>query len=227
MFKLGNPLNYIIGFFHTILNFFHTYTHSWGWAIILLTVLIKFILFPTTINQFRMMDKMKKIQPKLKEIQDKYKDKPEEFQRRTMELYKTEKVNPFGSCLPLLIQLPLLWAIFGLLQNPDYIKTIQNEKFLWFLLKDKGDYALAIISGITTFIQQKLTTPATTGTGNDSTQQIFLYFMPVMFGFFTFSVNAGIGLYWVTSNIVGILQQYLINEYFIVKEHIHKDEGKA
>jgi YidC/Oxa1 family membrane protein insertase len=177
------------------------------------------------INQFRMMDKMKKIQPKLKEIQDKYKDKPEEFQRRTMELYKKEKVNPFGSCLPLLIQLPLLWAIFGLLQNPQYItNVIKDAQFLWFHLKDKGDYALAIISGITTFIQQKLTTPAA---GAESSQQIFLYLMPVLFGFFTLSVNAGIGLYWVTSNIVGILQQYLINEYFIVKEHIHKDEGKA
>ena len=226
MLILNTIIEPILSLFRMILEFFFNYTHSWGWAIVLLTILIKFVLFPTTINQFRMMDKMKKIQPKLKEVQDKYKDKPEEFQRRTMELYKKEKVNPFGSCLPLLIQLPLLWAIFGLLQDPHYMtNVIGNAKFLWFHLQDKGDYALAIISGITTFVQQKLTTPATPG--SDSSQKIFLYFMPVMFGFFTFTVNAGIGLYWVVSNIVGILQQYLINEYFIVKEHIHKDEEKA
>ena len=87
--------NFIIQPFVTIftfiLKFFNSYTHSWGWSIILLTLLLKIVLFPTTIKQIQSMDKMKRIQPKLKEIQDKYKDKPEEFQRRTMELYKKGK----------------------------------------------------------------------------------------------------------------------------------------
>jgi YidC/Oxa1 family membrane protein insertase len=225
----GYNLNFFdqfINLFANILTFFHRggfgyhWLIDWGWAIIIFTVIIKIVLFPTMIKQVQVMNKMKNIQPKIKEIQDKFKDRPDELQKRTMELYQKEKVNPFGGCLPMLIQLPLLWAIFGLLQDPTFIKnSIGNATFLWFHLVQKHDLALAVISAATTFLQQKLTTPAT---GTDANQQVFLYIMPVMFGFFTFQVNAGVGLYWVISNIVGIAQQYIINEYFIVKEHIHK-----
>lgn len=225
-------MNFIIkpisDLFQVILEYFFSLTNSWGWAIILLTVLIKMVLFPTMIKQVQAMNKMKVIQPKLKEIQDKYyKTNPEEYQRRTMELYQKEKINPFSGCLPLLIQLPILFAIFRLLQNPDYIaNVIKDASFLGlFLLKDKGNIPLAVLSGVTTFFQQKLTTPTTAG--NDQTKMM-LYIMPIMFGFFTYQVNAGIGLYWVVSNLVGIAQQYLINEYFVVKEHLqHKDEDSS
>ncbi len=224
-------MNFIIdpisNLFKIIMEFFFSFTHSWGWSIILLTVLIKMVLFPTTIKQFQAMNKMKLIQPKLKEIQEKYsKTNPEEYQRRTMELYKKENVNPFSGCLPLLIQIPILFAIFNLLQNPDYIANVIKDASFYglFLLKDKGNIPLAVISGVTTFFQQKLTTPATTG--NDQTQMM-LYIMPIMFGFFTWQVNAGIGLYWVVSNVVGIAQQYLINEYFVVKEHLQHKEGES
>lgn len=224
-------MNFIIkpfsDLFQVILEYFYSFTNSWGWSIILLTVLIKMVLFPTMIKQVQAINKMKEIQPKLKEIQDKYyKTNPEEYQRRTMELYQKEQINPFSGCLPLLIQLPILFGIFSLLQNPDYIaNVIKDAGFLGlFLLKDKGVLPLAILSGITTFFQQKLTTPTTAG--NDQTQ-IMLYVMPVVFGFFTYQVNAGIGLYWVVSNLVGIAQQYLINEFFVVKEHLHhKDKGE-
>jgi YidC/Oxa1 family membrane protein insertase len=214
-----------VSLFEFILKFLFTYTHSWGWSIILLTLLIKIVLFPTSIKQVQSMEKMKRIQPKLKEIQDKYKDKPEEFQRRTMELYKKEKVNPLGGCLPMLIQLPLLWAIFALIQHKNTIVDL-NSHFLWFQLKATHDYYLAIISAVTTFIQSKFATPAPVGSESNQQQQIFLYIMPVMFGYFTWMYTAAIGLYWVASNIIGIVQQYLIYEYFVVKEHIQKDEEK-
>ena len=225
-------MNFIIkpfsDLFQIILEYFYSLTNSWGWAIILLTILIKMILFPTMIKQVQAMNKMKDIQPKLKEIQEKYyKTNPEEYQRRTMELYKKEKINPFSGCLPLIIQIPILFGIFRLLQNPDYIaNVIKDASFLGlFLLKDKGIIPLAIISGITTFFQQKLTTPTTAG--NDQTKMM-LYIMPIMFGVFTYQVNAGIGLYWVVSNLVGIAQQYMINEFFTVKKHLHnKDEESS
>lgn len=225
-------MNFIIkpisDLFQVILEYFFSLTNSWGWSIILLTVLLKMVLFPTMIKQVQAMNKMKAIQPKLKEIQDKYyKTNPEEYQRRTMELYQKEKINPFSGCLPLLIQLPILFAIFSLLQNPDYItNVIKDASFLGlFLLKDKGNIFLAALSGLTTFFQQKLATPTTAG--NDQTKMM-LYIMPIMFGFFTYQVNAGIGLYWIVSNLVGIAQQYLINEYFVVKEHLqHKDEDSS
>lgn len=207
-----------------ILEFFHKYT-DWGWSIVILTLLIKIILFPFSIKQIQSMEKMKRIQPKLKEIQDKYKDRPEEFQRRTMELYKKEKVNPLGGCLPMLIQLPVFWAIYALLTNSKFMVAdlIKKEVFLGLLpLGATNNYILAIISGVTTFFQSKMTTPTM---GTDPSQKMFLYFTPLLFGFITWTVSAGIGIYWVASNIIGIAQQYLIYEYFIVKEHIQKEEG--
>lgn len=221
-----NLFDQFVNLFANIITFFHQggygfqWTISWGWAIIIFTIIIKVILFPTMIKQVQAMNKMKMIQPKLKEIQTKFKDRPDELQKRTMELYQKEKVNPFGGCLPMIIQLPILWAIFALLQDPTFIKnSIGNATFLGIVLVEKGNLILAVVSAVTTFLQQKLTMPAT---GSDANQQIFLYIMPLMFGFFTWQVNAGVGLYWVVSNIVGIAQQYIINEYFIVKEHIHK-----
>lgn len=227
--------DFIIRWFVPILKYLYSYTHDWGWAIILFTVLVRLVLFPSFIKQFQSMDKMKKIQPKIKEIQDKYKDKPEEFQRRTMELYKSENVNPFGSCLPMLIQLPFLWAIFGLLQNPKFeiFHLIKDSHQLFLGIIDLSmntgklgliGYALAVISGGTTFIQTKMTSPTTTGSATDQSQQMMVLIMPVMFGFFTLSVTAGIGIYWIASNIIGIIQQYIINEYFIVKESIQKKD---
>lgn len=217
-----------VNLFTWILKFLFEFTNNWGWSIILLTLLIKVVLFPTSIKQMQSMEKMKRIQPKLKEIQDKYKDKPEEFQRRTMEIYNKEKVNPLGGCLPMLIQLPLLWAMFTLLQDPksEIAGLIKESKFHVFgfsvALGATHNYVIAIISGITTFIQSKMTTPAT---GDAAGQQnVFLYVMPVLFGYFTWMYSVAIGLYWVASNIIGIVQQYLIYEYFIVKEHLHKNE---
>lgn len=165
------------------------------------------------------MNKMKELQPKLKEIQEKYKDKPEEYQRRTMELYKKEKANPFGSCLPMIIQMIVLVAFFQLLQDAKFLQAMGDASFLGIILKDKNNIILTVLSAVTTFFQQKLTTPTT---GNDPQQQTFLYIMPLMLAWFTYTVNAGVGLYWVTSNAIGIIQQYIINEYFIVKEHIQE-----
>jgi len=197
-----------LSIFRAILEFFFGITNNWGWSIIILTVLIKLILFPTTIKQFKVMAKMKDLQPKLKEIQDKYKDKPEEYQRRTMELYKNANVNPLSGCLPMLIQLPILILFYNALQDPKYVaEVIKDASFYGIILKENHNLALAVVSAVTTFLQSKLTTPAA---GGDSQQQTFLYIMPLMIGYFTWQINSGVGLYWVTSNIIGIFQQYLL-----------------
>lgn len=236
---MGDLWNWFVGLFKYVLIFFYGQTHSLGWSIVLLTLLIKVILFPTSIKQFQVMYKMKLLQPKLKEIQDKFKDKPEEYQRRTMELYQKEKVNPFGSCLPMLIQIPLFLAIYNLisshtgnhptyLSDPKYLaEALNNEMFIGVLKLSSHNWILAVLSGLTTFLQQKISMPMTGG--DNSQQQMFLVIMPVFFGWITYSVAAGVGLYWVASNVFSIIQQYLINEYFIVKEHIHPadSEGKT
>jgi YidC/Oxa1 family membrane protein insertase len=214
---------WIIDLFRQAMNFFYGVTGSWGWSIVLLTVVIKVILFPTSVKQTQAMQKMKKVQPKLKEIQDKYKDRPDEMQRRMMELYKTEKFNPFSSCLPMILQFPLLIAIFWLLSDPKHMaNVIKDAPFLWFHLKDH-DIWLAVFSGLSTFLMQKLTTPST---GTEMAQQkMLLYIMPVFFGYITYKFSAGVGVYWATSNVIGIVQQYMINEYFVIKEHVqHQHE---
>lgn len=198
----------ILQFFHEVLGV------EWGWAIILLTVLIKILLFPTSISQIRSMEGMKKLQPLLKKIQEKYKNDPQELQKKTMELYKAHNVNPFGGCLPMLIQLPFLIGLFRMLNTPEqYGIDMTNAVFLGMNLLNSGYIPLGIISGATTFIQQKMTSPA----GTDS-QSAMMYVMPFFIGWLTISLKAGVGLYWVASTFLGIAQQWVINRFILAKE---------
>ena len=206
-------INALSGMMANVLNYFQSVLGlGWGMAIILLTIVVKVVLFPFSISQIRSMEGMKKIQPQIKEIQEKYKKNPEEQQRRMMEVYKENKVNPLGGCLPLLLQLPFLWALFGLLNNPEKFNIdFTNAFFLTMDLAKSKYLVLGIISGLTSFLQQKMTTVANT----DPSQSSFMYFMPIFMGYITYTLKAGVGLYWVASTIIGILQQWLIAKFFI------------
>ncbi|HEY8345470.1 MAG TPA: YidC/Oxa1 family membrane protein insertase [Bacillota bacterium] len=219
-------MDFFAGLMADILRFFHNNLGtSWGWSIILLTVFIKLLLFPTSLSQIKSMEGMKKITPLLKEIQEKYKNNPEEQQRRLMEVYKQYNVNPFGSCLPMLIQLPFLYALFALLNNPDKFGIdLINEVFLGLNLTQNNYWSLAIISGATTFLQSKLTTPAT---GQEGSQNTFLYVMPVFLGYITFSLKAGVGIYWVASNLIQIVQQLLITRFFLPKDESNQEDEQV
>lgn len=200
-----------------ILKFFHdTLGVSWGMAIIFLTVLVKLVLFPLSLSQIRSMEGMKKIQPQIKEIQEKYKKNPEEQQRRVMEIYQKNKVNPLGGCLPLILQLPILWALFSVLRTPEnYNIDFTNAIFLTMdLTKSHSYWLLAVVSGALSFLQQKMTMVQTT----DSSQNTMMYVMPVFMGWITYTLKAGIGLYWVASTLLGILQQWITTKFFIREE---------
>ncbi len=222
-----------------ILALFYSIYPDYGLGIVLLTFLLRLVLFPTAISQVRSMEGMKIVQPKIKEIQDKYRDKPEEMNRRMLEIYREHKINPLGGCLPLLIQMPFILALFGLLQKPETYGIILKDKaFLGLLLTAKGSAAnlagsignlvLAALSGATTYIQTKMTSPsAAAGASTDSSssmQNTFLYIMPIMLAWFTFSMPAAIGIYWVSQNVFGIIQQYVIVKYFIPKNPQEQDE---
>ncbi|MGE5550526.1 MAG: YidC/Oxa1 family membrane protein insertase [Bacteroidota bacterium] len=222
-----------------ILRLFYEVVPNYGWGIIFLTFLLRLILFPTSINQVRSMEVMKVIQPKLKEIQDKYRDKPEELNRRMMELYREHKYNPLSGCLPLLLQLPFLFALFGLLNNPArFAIDLSNEYFLGILLTAKGganilgsvgNLVLAVLSALTTFFQQKVMSPPQTGSSESaaSMQTTFLYFMPIFFGYITYTMAAAIGIYWVAQNVIGIVQQYVIIKFFLPKAKAGEEESTA
>ena len=175
---------------------------SYGLAIILLTVIIKIALYPLTAKQLNSMQAMQKIQPELKKLQKKYKDSPQILQQKMMELYQKEGVNPLAGCLPLLIQMPILMAMYYALFNFDYGEVAPS--FLWLPSLSEPDpiYILPLLSAFTTFLQQKISmtemTPQT---------KIMMIMMPLFIGWISLNFPAGLVLYWVTMNVVQIVQQ--------------------
>ena len=180
-------------------------THSSGLAIILLTVGIRLLLYPLTLSQTKSMAVLKELQPKMQELQKKYKDKPQEYQKRVMELYKEHNVNPLGGCLPLLVQLPFLWALFWALN--DFPEQLDPHFLIWNLSEPAATpyYILPILAGLTTYFQMLLSM-------SDPNQKAMMAVMPVFIGWLSVSFPAGLVLYWTVSNVFSIGQQYLINQ---------------
>lgn len=214
-------LNPIIDAITVIINWLYHLTETfnignYGLAIILFTIILKIILYPLTLKQMKSMYLMQKLAPQIKEIQNKYKTKdPQKMQQKMMELYKEHNVNPMAGCLPLLIQMPILFALFTALRNFQYV-NVEDASFLWIQNLSQINngpnigvdlYLMALLAAITTFIQSKLTTSMT-----DPTQRMMLYIMPIMIAYFATKVPAGLALYWVTFNTLGIIQQYIVNK---------------
>ncbi|MFA4885781.1 MAG: YidC/Oxa1 family membrane protein insertase [Desulfotomaculaceae bacterium] len=182
---------------------------NYGLAIILLTIVIKLVLYPLTQKQMKSMLAMQQLQPKIKEIQDKWKSKdPKKAQEQVMQLYKENNVNPAAGCLPLLIQMPILIALYRSLFSFPYANEA-HASFIWLQnLSDKDPYyILPVLAGVTTYLQSKLTT-----TSNDPTQKMMLYTMPVFIAWISATVPAGLALYWATFNVASAVQQYFVNK---------------
>jgi len=197
---------------------------SYGLAIILFTVLLKVVLYPLTLKQMKSMYMMQKLGPEIKAIQEKYKSKdPQKMQQKIMEVYKENNVNPMSGCLPLLVQMPILFALFQALRIFDY-KDPAHASFLWIAnLSEINNflYIMAILAAGSTFIQTRMTTNM-----QDQTQKMMLYTMPLMIGYFATQVPSGLALYWVTFNILGIIQQYFVNKQTAaLKEAITEGAG--
>ncbi|OPX88301.1 MAG: Membrane protein insertase YidC [Pelotomaculum sp. PtaB.Bin104] len=191
-------------------------TPNYGIAIILLTIIIKMALYPLSYKQMKSMVTMQKLQPRIKEIQDKWKNKdPKKMQQMIMDLYKEHDANPMAGCLPLLVQMPILFALYRSLFQFPYINEA-HASFIWVKNLSSIDpyYILPILAGVTTYLQSKMTTSMT-----DPTQRTMLYMMPVFIAWISSTVPAGLALYWVVFNVVGGAQQYFINKSTIaIKE---------
>ncbi len=196
-------MSFLTSIISSALSFFYELTQSWGLAIILLTIVIRLLMHPLTVSQSKSLLVMRKLQPKMKELQEKYKDKPEEYQKRLVALYKEHKTNPLGGCLPMLLQMPILFALFYVLRDANY----GEAGFLWIPSLSAPDptYLLPLLTAASTYIQMKLTT-------TDPAQQGMMYIMPLFIGFVSLSFPSGLTLYWVISNITGYVQQLLINK---------------
>lgn len=218
-------MNIIVQWMTDLLQWLYTLTSvvglaNYGIAIILLTIIVKSLIFPLTWKQMVSMRKTVELQPKIKEIQKKYKDKPQEANAKIMEMYKEHNVNPAGGCLPLLIQLPIFWALYSALLHFPYGNEA-SANFLGFYLTQSYGFTspyhliLPLLAAATTFLQTKVTSP---NASQDPTQKMMLYIMPFFLGYITATVPSGLGLYWVTMNIVSILQQLFINKKLSNKE---------
>lgn len=188
---------------------------NYGVAIILLTVLIKTLIYPLTYKQMASMRKTVDLQPKIKAIQEKHKNDKEKANSAVMELYKEHNVNPMGGCLPIVVQLPIFWALYSTLRNFKYDPAnIGAHMFLGFDLTHIYGFTpsyhiiLPLFAAATTYLQTKVTNP---NASTDPTQKTMLYIMPVFFAYISATVPSGLALYWVTMNVVSILQQLYIN----------------
>lgn len=178
---------------------------SYGLAIIILTVIIKMILYPLTAKQIKSMKAMQILAPKLKKLQEKYKDDPQALQQKMMQLYQKEGVNPMAGCLPTFIQMPILMAMYYTFFSFDYGGA--NPSFLWIpsLSQTDPNYILPLIAALSTLLMQKISTV-------EMTQQtkVMMVVFPLFMGFISLNLPAGLVLYWVTQNVVQIVQQIFI-----------------
>jgi YidC/Oxa1 family membrane protein insertase len=206
---LGLALDYGIFTFlskplHWLLAFLHGFTHNWGWAIVLLVVLIKAALFPLSSAQYKSTAKMRKFQPRIAQLKERYGDDRQKFQTAMMELYKKEKINPVGGCLPVLLQMPIFLALYWVLL--ESVELRQAPWMLWIQDLTARDpyFILPILNMAVTWATQRLTPMV----GMDPMQQKMMQFMPLVFGVLFAFFPAGLVLYWVTNGSLGLLQQW-------------------
>jgi YidC/Oxa1 family membrane protein insertase len=201
------------------LNFANRVTHNYGIDIILLTILIKIIFYPLSVKSYKSMKEMQKLQPLIAKLKEKYKDDKAKLNTEMMDIYKQKKVNPLGGCLPMVIQIPVFFALYKVLMGA--IEFRHAPFFLWIndLAAPENLYSFSVagftvplrvlpfIMGITMLMQQKMTP-----TSVDPIQEKMMLFMPVVFTFLFWSFPSGLVLYWLVNNVISIAQQYYINQ---------------
>jgi YidC/Oxa1 family membrane protein insertase len=190
-----------------LLDKIHSYVGNWGWAIIILTFLIKLVFYKLTAASGRSMAKMRKIQPKMKAIQERHKDDRQALSQAMMEIYKKEKINPIAGCLPILIQMPFFFAFYWVLIESVEIRQAAFMFWITDLSVKDPFFVLPILMGIAMLLQTRLN-PAPP----DPIQAKVMQIMPIAFtGLFAF-FPAGLVLYWLTNTVLSILQQWRINK---------------
>lgn len=234
-------MDFLISAFNTILYqplfnalvFLYQYIpgHDFGIAVIALTLIIRIVLYPLMAKSIRSQKVMSEIQPKVQEIQKKYKEDKEKQAKETMALYKKEKVNPFGGCLPLLVQLPILIALYRVFwkgmqpETMDFLYSFVpnpgavDPTFLGMINLAEASILLAIVAGISQFFQTKMLMPKMkqpVGQGGQMSQfsgmmqKQMLYFFPILTVFILWRLPSAIGIYWIVTALFTILQQYLV-----------------
>jgi YidC/Oxa1 family membrane protein insertase len=191
-----------------LLEKLHRLTGNWGWAIVLVTVLVKLLFYQLSAMSYRSMAKMKKLTPRMTALRERYGDDKMAMNQALMEMYKEEKVNPFGGCLPILVQIPVFIALYWVL-----LESVELRQASWFWIKDLSTpdpyFVLPLLMGVTMVIQYKLNPTPT-----DPIQQRIMQTLPVVFTVFFAFFPAGLVLYWLANNVLSIAQQWMINRQY-------------
>lgn len=204
-----------------ILEFIHSYVGNWGFSIILLTIVVRSVLFPLTKAQYTSMAKMRLLTPKMQELRERYKDDRQKLGQETMRLYKSEKVNPMGGCFPLLIQMPIFIALYWTLMESTELRHAPFILWITDLSVYDPYFVTPILYGITMFFIQKMSpTPI-----NDPVQRKVIMAMPLIFTFMFCTFPAGLTVYWLVSNCFTIFQQVIIYRS-LEKRGLHVRETK-
>ncbi|MFP5339900.1 MAG: membrane protein insertase YidC, partial [Gammaproteobacteria bacterium] len=196
---IAKPIFWLMVQIHKVLG-------NWGWTIIALTVLIKLAFFPLSAASYKSMAKMKAINPRIMEMRERLKDKPQQMQQEMMRIYKEEKVNPLGGCLPILVQMPVFIALYWVLLSSVEMRNAPWIGWITDLSVKDPYYILPLVMTASTLLQTWLNP-----TPPDPVQAKMMWIMPMVFSVMFFVFPAGLVLYWITNNILSIAQQWFIN----------------
>ncbi|MDP6487119.1 MAG: membrane protein insertase YidC [SAR324 cluster bacterium] len=191
-----------------LLRLIYGYVGNYGVAIIILTIIVRLVLFPLTFKGMKSMKRMQQLSPRMKKLQAKYKNNKEKLNKEMMELYRKNRVNPLGGCLPMLLQIPVFFALYSSLSSAVELRHAPFMFWISDLSQPDGLGITPLLMGASMYFQQKLT-PQTAMM--DSTQAKVMQMLPFIFTIFTFTFPSGLTLYWVTSNVLSIAQQQIIN----------------
>ncbi|MEK6383828.1 MAG: membrane protein insertase YidC [Paraburkholderia tropica] len=188
-----------------LLQKIHGYVGNWGWSIVLLTLLIKAVFFPLSAASYKSMARMKEITPRMQALRERFKSDPQKMNAALMELYKTEKVNPFGGCLPVVIQIPVFISLYWVLLSSVEMRGAPWILWIHDLSQQDPFFILPVLMAVSMFVQTKLNP-----TPPDPVQAKMMMFMPIAFSVMFFFFPAGLVLYYVVNNVLSIAQQYYI-----------------
>jgi len=197
---LSKPLFWLLTQLHALIG-------NWGWAIVALVVLLKIAFYWLNASAYRSMGKMKAVAPKVAELKERYKDKPQEMQAAMMKIYKEEKVNPLGGCLPIFVQMPFFIALYWVLLSSVEMRNAPWLGWITDLSVKDPWFILPVLMTMSSLFQVWLN-PAPP----DPVQAKMMWIMPLAFGVMFFFFPAGLVLYWLTNNILSIAQQWFINK---------------
>lgn len=193
-----------------LLQFMHSLVGNWGWAIVLMTLTVKMVLYPLTASSYRSMAKMRKFAPKMTQLREQFGDDRQRLGQEMMKMYKKEKLNPMGGCLPILVQMPIFIALYWVLM--EAVELRQSPFIFWIEdLSIKDPYfVLPLLMGASMFVQMQMQQQPSM----DPMQARMMKFMPVIFTFMFLWFPAGLTLYWFVNNVTTIVQQYIVNRQF-------------